>query len=560
MALRCAVLFFACLSIATGQSTPVKDPGREARRKLFRERFLDHFTLGIQAPVEWLAETREKNGCRWDCKVLYLPGGAALSEKPNWISNGNSPQKLVAEARKVGAIPWFTFYSLASSAPARYKPGPAQATPANAKVAATMKEYFLLFKAALESCAKEAPWPVMLQIEPDEWCHLLLSAGMDPAKVDVKVGSCGLEELKGLPDNLFGFASAFKRLRDQVAPQNVLLGCTPSAWDPNGAMSGQKMGQTMKLVAGDWDFAAFETGDKTKGLAGAAPPYGTTIDRTGNLENHLKWIADFHAASGLYVFVWQVAIGNTVFATCNNTNGHYCDNLSQLLLEDYPQNPTIARYVKAGCVGWMFNEGQDADTRVFDFKKDGITNPPAIPGNQGQKSEYPDDDGGYLRLRAGAYYKKPYFIFGKSAAKTPEPAPTTAPASKAATAAVTATPEALATWDGLLRAAIAEDLKAGRKIRFVLRALGQSAEISAIDPKGTLTMRSEAGNFPCAWSDLTLQDRRNLAVARMRESKPNEDLCLAAFYHLACGEEAAARALLKSVPTGDAERVVGSFK
>ena len=36
----------------------------------------------------------------------------------------------------------------------------------------------------------------LLHIEPDEWCHLLLPAGMDPNKVDVKVGSCGLEELK----------------------------------------------------------------------------------------------------------------------------------------------------------------------------------------------------------------------------------------------------------------------------------------------------------------------------------------------------------------------------
>jgi hypothetical protein len=558
MAMRCAVLVFACLSIAVGQSTPVKDPGRETRRKLFRERFLDHFTLGVEAPIDWLAETKDKNGCRWDCKVLYLPGGAALPEKPYWLINGNSPQKLVADARKVGVIPWFTFYNLASSAPARYKPGPAQATPANAKVASTMKEYFLLFKTALESCAKEAPWPVMMHIEPDEWCHLLLTAGMDPAKVDVKVGSCGLEELKGLPDNLLGFAAAFKRLRDQVAPQNVLLGCNPSAWDANGTMTGQKMGQTMKQVAGDWDFAVFETGDRCKGLAGAAPPYGTSIDRTGNLENHLKWVSDFHAASGLYVFVWQVSVGNTYFATCNNTPGHFCDNLAQMLLEDYPQNPTMARYVKAGCVGWMFNGGQNGDTCVYDSKKDGITNPAAIAGNLGHKSEYPDDDGGYMRLRGGAYYKKPFNIMGKAAAKTSDPPPAPAAAPKATTAAVPA--EVLATWDGMLRAAVTDELRAGRKIRFVLKALGQSAEIAAIDEKGILTMRSEAGNFPCPWSDLSLPDRRNLAVARIRESKPNEDLCLAAFYHLACGEDAAARALLKGVPAADAERVVSSFK
>jgi hypothetical protein len=74
--------------------------------------------------------------------------------------------------------------------------------------------------------------------------------------------------------------------------------------------------------------------------------------------------------------------------------------------------------VKAGCVGWIFLGGQEEDTRVFDYKKDGITNPPAIPGNLGHRSEYSDDDGGYLRLRASTYYRKPYPILGKPGAKT----------------------------------------------------------------------------------------------------------------------------------------------
>jgi hypothetical protein len=246
---------------------------------------------------------------------------------------------------------------------------------------------------------------------------------MDPAKVDIKVGSCGMEELKGLPDNLFGFAAAFKKLRDRYAPMNVLLGCNPSAWDPN-TMSGTKMGQTMKAVAGDYDFAAFETSDRDKGMKGKPPPYGQSIDITGSLENHLKWITEFHAASGMSVFIWQVAAGNSYFSTCNNTPGHYCDNLVEMLLEDYPKNPTIGRYVRAGCVGWMLQGGQPESTRVYDHRKDGITNPPPIPGNAGHKSEYADDDGGYMRLRGGAYYKKPFPIQGKGA-KPVEPPPTT---------------------------------------------------------------------------------------------------------------------------------------
>jgi hypothetical protein len=562
MTTRFILILLLCGSAAVGQAAQ-KDPNRDARRKLFRERFLDHFSLGVEAPNEWIIETREKNGCRWDFKAQYLSGGAGLPEKPFWLLNGNTPKTFIDGARKGGVTAWLTFYALAASAPARYKPGPAEATVVNAKVASTMKSYFELFKTFVEGAGKEAPTPVMLQIEPDEWCHLLLSANMDPAKVDVKVGSCGMEELKGLPDNLFGWASAFKRLRDLYAPVNVMLGCNPSAFDANGTMTGQKMGVTMKAVAGDWDFAVHETCDRDKGLEGKSPPYGTEIMRCGNLENHLKWTADFHAASGLYVFIWQVAAGNTYFATCNNTPGHYCDNLAQMLLEDYPKNPTISRYIKSGCIGWVFLGGQDPSTRVYDYKKDGITNPPAIPGNLGNKSEYADDDGGYLRLRGGAYYRKPAPILGKAAAgaKPPPAEPAaTAPTPAKQTIAGPATPTAIAAWDAKLRAAVAEDIKGGRKIRFQLKVVGQPAEPTAIDDDGVLSVRSDVGNFPCRWVDLTLQDRRNLAVARIRDAKPSADLCLAAFYQFACGDEAAAHALLKGVSAAEVEEVTGSFK
>jgi len=560
MTIRAAVLLFALLSLVQAQSAPSKNAAQEARKKLFRERFLDHFALGVEAPTEWITETREKNNCRWDCKVDYFSGGAIPGEKPFWLNYGNSPQKYVAEARKAGVVEWCTFYNLANSAPAKYKPGPAEATATNAKIPATMKEYFQLFKTFLEGCAKEAPWPVMVHIEPDEWCHLLLTAAMDPAKVDVKVGSCGMEELKGLPDNLIGFAAAFKRLRDQIAPINVLLGCTPSAWDSTGAMSGPRMGQTMKQIAGDWDFAVFETGDRDKGSKGTLPSYGNAIDRTGNLENHLKWISEFRAASGLYVFVWQVSAGNTYFSTCNNTPGHYGDNLAQMLLEDYPQNPTIGRYVKSGCLGWMFNTGIESSTHVYDYTKDGITNPPPVPGNQGHKSEYADDDGGYMRLRGGAYYRKPYPVLGKAGEKAVDASTATTAGKSEPKATTSVAPATLASWGGKLRTALTDDLKGGRRIRFMLKALGQTSEISCIDEKGILTMQSETGTFPLPWSDLTVPDLRNLATARLRDSRSSGDLCLAAFFQMASGRDAEAQTLLKGATPADAEEVVAAFK
>jgi len=540
------------------QSAPAKDGAREARRRAFKERQLDHFNLGVEAPIEWILETREKNGAAWDIEAIYLSGGAGLDKDPYWIGL-DVPAKRLAWAKQARVTPWFTFYLLAASAPAKYQPGPAKATPVNAKVPATMKHYFTLFKTLMEICGKQASGPVLVHVEPDEWCHLLLSGGMDPTKVDVKVGSCGLEELKDLPDNLFGFAAAFKKLRDLYAPNHVLLGCNPSGWDWQGSMTGEKMGAMMKQVALDFDFACFETSDRDKGMKGQLPPYGTRIDVTGELENHLKWIADFHAASNLPVFVWQVASGNTYFATCNNTPGHYADGLAQMLLEDYPKNPTISRYAKAGCIGWVFYGGQEQSTRVYDYRKDGVTNPTPISGNLGNKSEYADDDGGYMRLRGGAYYKNPYPLSPK-AGKSPAPAAKAAPTEARPSAPRVASPEVMEAWSAKLRSTVKEDLKAGRRTPFVMKSLGQTVSLLSLDDAGMVKVSGSGSEFSVQWADFNLQDRRNLAVARLRETRTVADLCLAAFYQMACGEDAAVKSLLRGVPADAAEEVLSAFK
>lgn len=387
-------------------------PSSSTRQQLFAQRFGRHFVLGIDAPIAWLHDSRATSGAHWDARVQYLSGGVGHADPPWWIRYGPFVDTFIAECETFGCVPWLTWYMLAQSRPADYRPGPAQATPANAKAPATMKAYFETFKYLMAECAKHSPYPVVIHIEPDEWGHLLIPAGMDPAKVEVRVGSCGLDELADLPDDLFGFAQALKRLRDRYAPDNVFLACNPSGWDWQNTMTGTVFGALMKRVCGDWELAVFETGDRDKGMSGQTPPHADRIDITGSFDNHLRWITDFHAASGLKVIVWQAAMGNTFFATCNNTPGHYTDNLAPTLLENYPANAMIERYARAGCVGWMFNAGQADSTHVHDQRNDGVTNPPPIPGNRGQTATFADDDGGYLRLRAGAYYQAPFALPG----------------------------------------------------------------------------------------------------------------------------------------------------
>jgi hypothetical protein len=58
----------------------------------------------------------------------------------------------------------------------------------------------------------------------------------------------------------------------------------------------------------------------------------------------------------------------------------------------------------AGFAGLMFGRGADGATCACDAAKDGVTNPAPIDGNT-RPSSSADDDGGYFKMQARAYYK-----------------------------------------------------------------------------------------------------------------------------------------------------------
>jgi hypothetical protein len=86
----------------------------------------------------------------------------------------------------------------------------------------------------------------------------------------------------------------------------------------------------------------------------------------------------------------------------DNTKYHYQDNRVEYFLASGNQQ-NIVDYASAGVIGLLFGSGQEADTNYMDYARDGITNPSAV-GNNTLLSSYADDDGGFLRIRAGAYY------------------------------------------------------------------------------------------------------------------------------------------------------------
>jgi hypothetical protein len=89
----------------------------------------------------------------------------------------------------------------------------------------------------------------------------------------------------------------------------------------------------------------------------------------------------------------------------------------------------ISNYVGAGVIGLLFGDGQSlsspATTDYGDSAGDGVTNPVPIKGNpvnpnsNNLLSSYPDDDGGFLRLSAQAYYAAGPISISTSASPSP---------------------------------------------------------------------------------------------------------------------------------------------
>jgi len=64
----------------------------------------------------------------------------------------------------------------------------------------------------------------------------------------------------------------------------------------------------------------------------------------------------------------------------------------------------LRAYAAAGFAGFLFGRGADGATCACDAAKDGVTNPAPVDGNT-RPSRSADDDGGYFKAQARAYYK-----------------------------------------------------------------------------------------------------------------------------------------------------------
>jgi hypothetical protein len=373
---------------AEGRPPARESLGRELLRRLGKNRFL----LGVMGELAetWVADVRAQ-GARMDARYQHLSW-----DWTRWNKDGGFVPLYLAESERQGVLTVFTYFAL--SQPAK---GPEGRAAVRAVQPETMKRYFqdlLLFMKR----AGEHGKPLILHVEPDVWGELLApsdAAPREPGAVRVLVEATGLPELAGLGDTLVSFGKAFSRFRDRLAP-NVLL-----AWHASKRPGlGGRASASALLACGAWDFAFTDVGDRDAGFREARGEKGVRWSER-DFAGFRDWAAELHAASGLPLVLWRIPLGNTVMAACNDTAWHYTDNRAEYFLEGYPANRRIAEWAQAGFVGLLFGGGTIGCTVHRDNAKDGVTNPPPIPGNRGETSVFPDDDGGYLRLRSAAYYR-----------------------------------------------------------------------------------------------------------------------------------------------------------
>ncbi|HYK98012.1 MAG TPA: hypothetical protein VEU77_06425, partial [Candidatus Acidoferrales bacterium] len=342
----------------------------------------------------------------------YLAGGVDAGWT-TWAPDGRFVSDYATESFAQNITPVFDYYMLLHSSPiAAGDEGDRDYATLNDT--AIMARYFADLRTFFQRAAAAGPRTVVLHFEPDLWGFIQRRALFsDPALVPVKVGSTAFDGLDGLPDSAVGLARAIVSLRDRYGP-NVLLAYHLSSWGTGQDILYLKPPlDTVELLAhgasafyasldASFDLVFAESSDRDAGFKVAE--YGDRAAWWGedDYARNVRFLATFARDTGKRIVLWQMPIGNTKMRAVNNTWGHYQDNHVEWLLDD-PSRAHLRAYADAGVVGAIFGPGGSGATCACDALHDGVTDPSPINGNVA-RSFNADDDGGFFRARAAAYY------------------------------------------------------------------------------------------------------------------------------------------------------------
>jgi hypothetical protein len=371
----------------------------------------------------------------------YLAGGVNTGNGwATWNANGGFVTNYAQESASQGLRSVFDYYMLLQSLPATGADEAAKIS-SNISNASTMASYYADLKLFFQRAASYGS-SVVLHVEPDLWGYFEQKAsGNDASTVGVKVASSGMSDVAGYPDNAAGFARAILGLRDRYAP-GVLVAYHVSVWGTGNDILYSKPSDAVVDALGDSAASFYTSLDAGFDLAFSDPSDRDAAFRqfqygdggaawwsAADYARNARFISRFSTRTQRAIVMWQTPLGNTRMRAMNNTWDHYQDNHVEWLLDD-PGRAHLAEYVSAGVVAIIFGRGADGATCACDSAGDGLTNPAAINGNS-TASFNADDDGGFFRAKAAAYYAAGAMPLS-GVTPAPTPSPTGAPSATSA--------------------------------------------------------------------------------------------------------------------------------
>jgi putative cell wall-binding protein len=424
-----------------------------------------HFGFGLSAAPDatGLEGWMPQSGVPWDFAYQYLAGGVNTPGTwRNWNENATFPLLYAQSAKSHGYYPVITYYEMLDSNGTCGDCGEAKKDISHLNDPVLMKAYFDDFIVLMKRLGPNNDngvqgfgGPVIVHVEPDltgyaenavraadECFGFCTGSGTDPTFLKSAVASSGHPDVSAYPNNWRGYTLALSHLRDKYAP-NVLLAYHVSDWatgfsinwdhDPNldAAALGRTAGKFAAdsgVTAGDastspYDLVFDDVADRDAGFYDKVRGQDVWWDRQNvafpnfkRWETYLKAVLDTAQRPGI---TWQVPVGNQVFKTMNETDGHYQDNRPEYFFGH------VQELVDTGLIGVLIGGGATGTTAYFDAKGDGVTNPAPVCSSHGttsgqicpdQTSTVSDDDGGFIRSAGKKYFEAPVMLKGAAAA------------------------------------------------------------------------------------------------------------------------------------------------
>lgn len=445
---RACVTACAVLLLAGGATLSTPTPARAAPPALPGDRL--HFGLS-NFDASWMTGS----GVPWRYRYQYLAGGVYNSWQ-NWNTGGMFPVYYI-QATPKGAIPVFSYYMLLQSHRASDEATDDYNNLNNPSLMAAYYADFTVLMQRIDSTGR----PAVVHVEPDLWGYLQqrsdnFNGDGSADQISAAVASSGVADVAAYPNTAQGFGEALLHLRDLYAPNTVVMAVHASMWSSRidvGSTIGtvDAPGEATKTArflnsTGSWNAIFNDIDDHDAGWweqQGADNQWFThwwnpnlTDARAAypNFPRYLSWVATLWSQTGKPQVAWQVPEGNQYFLTMNNTCGHYQDDVAQYFLA-HPHE-----LYSAGLIAVLFGAGNSCQTTNEDSNpSDGITNnngqPTADAATSGwcnacntNVSQYPDNDGGYLRIFVGSYYASAWITPRRI---PPEPPPLYTPPSAA---------------------------------------------------------------------------------------------------------------------------------